>query len=124
LGFSRLPSLTVGNEDGKLSPFEIHSVRPVRRVGPDGQQRLDLVVEITQSWSRPGGEKYRGGSTVIIDLEQKCLKYVVRKRVGQAQRISKQQGFRLSLADASIRSTYYDDFARGREPFAMLHRGA
>jgi hypothetical protein len=124
LGFSRLPSLTVGNEEGKLSPFEIHSVRPVRRVGPDGQQRLDLVVEITQSWSRPGGEKYRGGSTVIIDLEQKCLKYVVRKRVGQAQRISKQQGFRLSLADASIRSTYYDDFARGREPFAMLHRGA
>lgn len=114
----------MGKEEGKLSPFEIHSVRPVRRVGPDGQQRLDLVVEITQSWSRPNGEKYRGGSTVIIDLEKKRLKYVVRKRVGQAQRISNQQGFRMSLADASIRSTYYDDFARGREPFAMLHRGA
>jgi hypothetical protein len=124
LGFSRLPSLLVGKEEGKLSPFEIHSVRPVRRVGPDGQQRLDLVVEITQSWSRPNGEKYRGGSTVIIDLEKKRLKYVVRKRVGQAQRISNQQGFRMSLADSSIRSTYYDDFARGREPFAMLHRGA
>jgi hypothetical protein len=124
LGFSRLPTLVVGKEEGKLSPFEIHSVRPVRRVGPDGQQRLDLVVEITQSWSNPNGTKYRGGSTVIIDLEQKRLKYVVRKRVGHAQRISNQQGFRLALADATIRSTYYDDFARGREPFAMVHRGA
>lgn len=124
LGFSRMTSLTVGKEEGKLSPFEVHSVRPVRRVGPDGQQRLDLVVELTQSWSRPNGDKYRGGSTVIVDLEQRRLKYVVRKRVGHAQRISNQQGFRMSLADMSIRSNYYDDIARGREPFAMLHRGA
>ena len=136
LGFSLSPTLTVGNVEGKLSPFEIHSVRPVRRVGPDGQQRLDLVVEITQSWSPPNPnassngtangnkEKYRGGSTVIVDLEQKRIKYVVRKRVGHAGRISNQQGFRMALADNSIRSNYYDDVASGREPFAMLHRGA
>jgi hypothetical protein len=30
----------------------------------------------------------------------------------------------MAMADASIRSNYYDDIARGREPFAMLHRGA
>jgi len=126
LGFSLGPSLTVGDLEGKLSPFEIHSVRPVRRVGPDGQQRLDLVVEITQSWVPPdaNGDKYRGGSTVIVDLEQKRIKYVVRKRVGHAGRISTQQGFRMALADNSIRSNYYNDVARGREPFAMLHRGA
>ena len=124
LGFSRSPSLLVGKEEGKLSPFEIHSVRPVRRVGPDGQQQLDLVVEITQSWSRVNGDKYRGGSTVIIDLVQKRLKYVVRKRVGHVERISNQQGFRMALADTSIRSNYYDDLTLGREPFAMLHRGA
>ena len=124
LGFSRLASLTVGKEEGTLSPFEVHSVRPVRRVGPDGQQRLDLVIEITQSWSRENGDKFRGGSTVIVDLEQQRVRYVVRKRVGHAQRISNQQGFRVALADTSIRSNYYDDIARGREPFAMLHRGA
>ena len=126
LGFSLGPSLAVGDREGKLSPFEIHSVRPVRRVGPDGQQRLDLVVEITQSWVPPdaNGDKYRGGSTVIVDLEQKRIKYVVRKRVGHAGRITNQQGFRMSMADNSIRSNYYDDVANGREPFAMLHRGA
>ena len=124
LGFSRAASLKVGKEDGKLSPFEIHSVRPVRRVGPDGQQQLDLVVEITQSWLPANGTKYRGGSTIIIDLEQKRLKYVVRKRVGHAGRISSQQGFRIAMSDMSIRSNYYDDMTHGREPFAMLHRGA
>lgn len=124
LGFSRSAALLVGDTLGKLSPFEVHSVRPVRRVGPDGQQRLDLVVEITQSWMPEGGYKYRGGSTLIIDLEKNEVRYVVRKRVGHAQRISNQQGFRIALADSSIRSNYYDDIARGREPFAMLHRGA
>ena len=125
LGFSHAEKLTVGNAEGTLSPFEVHSVRPVRRVGPDGQQKLDLVVEITQSWIPPGSAlKYRGGSTLIIDLEQRRIRYVVRKRVGHPQRISNQHGFRMAMADASIRSNYYDDIARGREPFAMLHRGA
>jgi len=124
LGFSHAKKLTVGTEAGNLRPFEVHSVRPVRRVGPDGQQRLDLVVEITQSWMPEGGDKYRGGSTLIIDLEQSRIRYVIRKRVGHPQRISSQQGFRMALADSSIRSNYYDDIARGREPFAMLHRGA
>lgn len=124
LGFYRTPTLTVGEQVGTLSPFEVHSVRPVRRVGPDGQQQLDLVVEITQSWMPEGTDRYRGGSTVIIDLEQNRIKYVVRKRVGHEQRISNQQGFRMALADSSLRSNYYDDITHGREPFAMLHRGA
>lgn len=124
LGIYLSATLKVGDEVGNLSPFEVHSVRPVRRVGPDGQQKLDLVVELTQSWIPNGGDKYRGGSTVIVDLEQNRIRYVVRKRVGHAQRISTQQGFRMALADSSIRSNYYDDIALGREPFALLHRGA
>jgi hypothetical protein len=124
LGFYRSNDkpLKVGDEVGTLSPFEVHSVRPVRRVGPDGQQKLDLVVEITQSWKPEDGPKYRGGSTLIIDLERRYIRYVVRKRVGQAGRISDQQGFRMSLADTTLRSNYYEDIAHGREPFAMLHR--
>lgn len=125
LGFSHEETMKVGNVEGTLSRFEVHSVRPVRRVGPDGQQKLDLVVEITQSWTPAGSNnKYRGGSTLIIDLESRRIRYVVRKRVGHPARVSSQQGFRMAMADASIRSNYYDDIARGREPFAMLHRGA
>lgn len=124
LGFYRSHEkpLHVGEEVGTLSPFEVHSVRPVRRVGPDQQQKLDLVVEITQSWRPDSGPKYRGGSTLIIDLERGYIRYVVRKRVGHVSRISEQKGFRMSLADTTLRSNYYEDIAHGREPFAMLHR--
>jgi hypothetical protein len=127
LGFYRSQKTTVsaGNEPGTLSPFEVHSVRPVRRVGPDGQQQLDLVVEITQTW-RPAsrsGDKYRGGSTLIIGLEDRRVRYTIRKRVAHADRIGTQQSFRLAMADSSMRSNYFDDTTNGREPFAMLHRG-
>jgi len=33
-------------------PFEVHSLRPARRVSPDGESLMDLVIEITQA--RPG----------------------------------------------------------------------
>jgi hypothetical protein len=125
LGFYRSQTtMTVGKEIGDLSPFEVHSVRPVRRVGPDGQQQLDLVVEITQTW-RPANrinDKYRGGSTLIIGLEDRRVRYTIRKRVAHAERIGTQQSFRLSMEGSSIRSNYFDDVASSYEPFAMLHR--
>lgn len=125
LGFSLTEesTFTVENEVGHLSKFEVHSVRPVRRVGPDGQQQLDCVVEITQNWISESGTKYRGGSTLIIDLEKKKIRYVVRKTVANAARIEKQRGFRLSIADTTLRSNYFDEITLSREPFAMLHRG-
>jgi Subtilase family len=125
LGFYRSrKEMTVGNETGTLSSFEVHSVRPVRRVGPDGQQQLDLVVEITQTWrpARRLGDKYRGGSTLIIGLEDRRVRYTIRKRVAHADRIGTQQSFRLSMMGSSIRSNYFDDTVSTNEPFAMLHR--
>ena len=101
-------------------------MRPVRRVGPDGQQLLDLVVEITQSWRPPGRDRdsrFRGGCTLLIDLETQAIRYCVRKRVGQAERISAQEGYRVAMARSLLRGNYFDDAAAVREPFAMLHRG-
>ena len=121
LGFSLLPSLTIGTEEGKLSTFEIHSVRPLRRVGPDGQLQLATVVEITQSWTSKSGQKHRGGSTLLIDMDRQRIRYVIRKRVGHSERVLTQRNFLLTLRDGSLRSNYYDDVARGREPFALLH---
>ena len=53
LGLLRIQApqpFTIGGHDGELRKIEVHSVRPVRRVGPDGNIRSDLVVEITQSF--------------------------------------------------------------------------
>jgi hypothetical protein len=127
LGFFRGTNLsrTVNGVKGQLSNFEVHSVRPVRRVGPDGQQIMELVVEITQSWIPDGQNqiKYRGGSTLIIDLDTRRIRYCVRKRVANADRIGSQQGFQLAGAGYSLRENYFDQTAPGSEPFAMLHRG-
>jgi len=125
LGFYRSKTtMTVGKETGKLSPFEVHSVRPVRRVGPSGQQQLDLVAEITQTWTpdQRTDDRYRGGSTIIIGLEDKSVRYTIRKRVAHPERIDSQQSFRLSLSNSSMRRNYFDDITVGNEPFAMLHR--
>jgi hypothetical protein len=115
---------TFNNRSGTLRPFEVHSVRPVRRIGPDGQQRTDLTVEITQSWiSDDGGGKFRGGCTLVVDLGTHAIRYVVRKRVGHKERLDKEQQYRMHLAEADLGSNYFGDDVRKREPFAMLHRG-
>ena len=83
LGFYQHGGRVLNGEAGELRPFEVHSVRPVRRIGPDGQQRTDLVVEITQSWLPADGRgKFRGGCTLIIDMEKKTIRYVVANEWG------------------------------------------
>ncbi|HXN20152.1 MAG TPA: hypothetical protein VN875_17575 [Candidatus Binatus sp.] len=118
-------SLKVNGQTGNLSKFEVHSVRPVRRIGPDGQQLLDLVIEITQSWSPADQptQKYRGGCTLIVNLETSTVRHCVMKRVGASDRVSDQQSFQTGLAAFSLRQNYFDSDASSREPFAMLHRG-
>jgi hypothetical protein len=125
LGFYRNPSkLTdIGGKPGKLRGFEVHSVRPVRRVGPDGQQQTDLVIEITQSWLPDDQSgKFRGGCTLIIDLEKQTIRYVVRKRVDHERRLQEQEGFQLGLAQDNLSTNYFGDTEMKREPFAMIHR--
>ena len=93
LGFYRHERDTLDGKPGKLRDFEVHSVRPVRRIGPDGQQRTDLVVEITQSWfPADGSGKFRGGCTLIIDLERRAIRYAVCKRVGHPDRMQRTRG--------------------------------
>lgn len=125
LGFYREKQrVDVGDVQGEVSPVEVHSVRPVRRVGPDGQQSLDLLVEITQKWApaNDGKDFHRGGCTLIIGLESRRIRYCIRKRVAHPQRIEAQKAFRMGLAGSGLRGNY---FASGacHEPFALLHQG-
>jgi Subtilase family len=126
LGLVRLDQpqqVTIGPYIGELRRIEIHSVRPARRVGPDGNIRSDLVVEITQSF-RPSqfpGARYRGGCTLLIDLATTEVRYMVRKKVKSPERISAQ----LDPGGDSkfgLHGNYFADDAPAREPFALMHR--
>jgi hypothetical protein len=129
-------SIPRSKEDGFPS-FEIHSVRPARRVGPDGQLLQSLIVEITQrrhAYLDPARQQqadlgelsdseleqsdfiFRGGCTLIYDLETANLKYCIKKSIYSNERLERQR----ALLGGSSGKSNLAYFSQG-EPFAMLH---
>ncbi len=103
----------------------IHSVRPARRISSRGQQMTDLVVEAIQRFVVTDAKTnltttYRGGCTVLIDMEHERIRYAIRKRVGSSARIAAEKQFMQMAAEDS--QAYFDP-SQSAEPFAMLHRG-
>ena len=106
---------------GVLAGIEVHSVRLARRIGPDGQSCADLIVEITQTLRDANQFPYRGGCTLLIDLEKPAVRYLVRKRLSHPDFINRQYDYRLELSENSLRQNYFDGPPLGREPFAFVH---
>lgn len=115
---------------------EVHSVRTTRRAGPDGQEIRQLVIEVAQrrqGYANPqeqadvdsgkapwryGDFVFRGGATLIIDLRDARLRYVISKRIDDDGRLEAQRRFLMS--PSTLGFTY--DRGGGNEPFALLHR--
>jgi hypothetical protein len=111
--------------------LEIHSVRPARRVGPDGQTVTELVVEMTQR--RRGyydskiqndvdagkiklGQKesepdfiFRGGCTLLIDPDTSTVRYCIYKNILNNDRLDRTRKFLTGDVSPSLRVTYYGD---------------
>jgi hypothetical protein len=124
---------------------EVHSVRATRRIGPDGQDVRQLVVEVAQrrrgffdskqqasedakDWTHkripaPPDFIFRGGATLIFDMFTKRLRYAIRKRITDDKRLRDQREYLIERAGGNLGMAYSgaDNFAR--EPFAMMHRG-
>jgi hypothetical protein len=132
-------------EPVELAECVINSVRIAQRVDGNGQHRDDLVVEISQrrrGYFDPeqqqqvdSGEDeasdedfiFRGGSTMLIDLDTGRVRYVISKSVASNRRLEIQRNY-LEEADLSLAYTYFgspqENYFRGggtTEPFAMLH---
>jgi hypothetical protein len=85
--------------------FEVHSLRPCHRIGPDGQERIDVVLEVVQrakAFFDPGRQEqldsgrtktewkkieqdfmFRGGCSLIIDPETGRIRYYVAKPIAE-----------------------------------------
>jgi hypothetical protein len=59
---------------------------------------------------------------LIVDLETRRIRYAVRKRVANVDRVTQQRSFRAALADAGLHANYSEPWTGADEPFAMLHR--
>ncbi len=109
--------------------FEVHATHFATRVGPDGDVRFQLLVQLTQHLEVPdeGYETmaFEGGSTIVADLELARIMYCIRKPLGSLTRRERQRSFLRELAGSSLRATYFGppDVTNMREPFALLHRG-
>jgi hypothetical protein len=64
---------------------------------------------------------FRGGCTLILNLETQQLRYAVIKRVGSESRLARQQEYRSTGQVASLRATYFGPAKLENEPFAFLH---
>jgi hypothetical protein len=123
--------------------FEVHSLRPCRRIGPDGQERADVVVEIVQrrkaffdltrqqqlekgdvAWEDAKQDFYfRGGCTLIIDPETGDIRYCVRKSILQEDRLNGERRFRQGQFGDEVGGAYLADDSDHGNPFAFLHGG-
>jgi hypothetical protein len=105
--------LSIERKDG-VPKIEVHSVRPARRQGPDGQTLTDLVIEVTQKRrgyletalqdqvdkepvDPPPQEDFwlRGGCTLLVDLEHREVRYVICKDIESPERLAAHRAFLL-----------------------------
>ena len=105
-----------------LRGIEVHSVRPLQRVGPDGQLLSQLVVELTQALRSKEDEQFviRGGCTLIVDLTKSVVTYMVRKRANQFARMERQQSLWAGHTP-EVQDLYRANGGWRNEPFAFLH---
>jgi hypothetical protein len=119
------------DEKTGLPRFEVYSVRPARRVGPDGQSITELVVEITQrrrGYNEPSIQKgvdngelidpetlnkpdfiFRGGCTVLIDPFTSTVRYFIYKQIDNPRRLERQRDFLNQDDNPSLSSVYFGD---------------
>lgn len=127
--------------EGEMTAFEVTSLRPVRRVGPDGELLTDLVVELIQK--RPGyldervggyneqeleGDAkfwFRGGVTLLIDMKTSDVRYCIYKSIDSRDRYrAQQEHYKNISAMCNLRTTYFTNkiLTNSDQIFSILHR--
>jgi hypothetical protein len=117
-----------------VTTFEVHSVRPARRIAPDGSFRTEIVAVINQRQPKPvdgrdvsnGWFWFRGGATLILDPRKgrEEVRYSIIKNSGSESRLERQRQFASTGHLSPLRALYFSGAgpnAAGLEPFAMMH---
>jgi hypothetical protein len=122
--------------------FEVHSLRPALRISPDGRimkQMIMIVMQRREVWVDPddhslGTFDFRGGSTLVFDLDGLTLRYAITRRIDDEDRLARIRAYRQRKQrdEPSLRASYFgtglsSDRApvgeAAAEPFALLHAG-
>ncbi|HJR79835.1 MAG TPA: hypothetical protein VJ821_07170 [Anaerolineales bacterium] len=103
--------------------FYVRALREARRLRDDGRALNQVFITILQRQTLDHGEQTHiilCGSTLVIDLDEVRVTYVISKRLDDRKRLDRTIRFKESLAEtASLAATYIGE---SEEPFAALHR--
>ncbi|WZO99814.1 hypothetical protein EP7_001427 [Isosphaeraceae bacterium EP7] len=119
---SQVPSwFRIRTLDG-IPRFYVSALREARRQKEDGRALNQVFITIRQNVTVPVGDRkhtIRCGSTLVIDLDEARVTYVIRKGPHEEKRLRRIVAFSETLAEtASLAATY---FGKSHEPFAALH---
>jgi subtilisin family serine protease len=90
--------------------FQVTNLRPARRIGPRGEFRTEMVVEILQTRKATSADEeaderldipFRGGVTLIVGMDQEnnyVVRYAIHKRPDSVSREARQREFLLRAA--------------------------
>lgn len=135
--FGLLPDVPRYDVDGAIvkeaarskTTFDVPSIRPARRVAPDGSFHVEVVATVLQrrrvpiNPADPHGPQmwFRGGATLILDPRPgQCeVRYAIVKNSGSESRLERQRRMFKLPAASPLRALYFDDSRA--EPFALLH---
>ncbi|MEA2467395.1 MAG: hypothetical protein QOJ57_1521 [Thermoleophilaceae bacterium] len=112
------------------SKFEVHSLRPARATGWNGELRFRWVIELTQRIpeyydkpqpGQPADFYFRGGCTLLVDAQTGRIAYSIRKPLSESRK-KRQLDYVLGEGNEGLAATYFGGVTEAKEPFAMLHR--
>ncbi len=106
--------------------FQVFSVRPASRTGPDGQLITEIVVEIIQSrkgyldpveqdkadngsLNKEPDFILRGGCTLLLDPSTGFARYCIYKKMESENRLVAMRKYQAREDDASLQMTYFGD---------------
>lgn len=126
--FAALPQFAteLGLEIKAGKSFKVHELRPAMRSSPDGRSLPQVIVSLTQSvivsaapQTRTPAFKFRGGATLVVDLTVPEVKYVIFKRIENAERQNRTAEFVRGAAADPLQALFFGPDRP--EPFAALH---
>lgn len=74
-------SLLPGLDLRPKAKFNVSNLRLARRIGATGEFHNELIVEVVQQLQEKSGEVRRGGATLVVDLMDWDIRYIIYKRL-------------------------------------------
>lgn len=93
------------------------------RIDGNGNFKIDSFFQPSQKTKNPTGFIFKGGCTLIFDLDSMKLKYAIKKDISDMKRMEKQFRYSQDILNIGASATYFNNQALAgiSGPFAFLH---